>query len=295
MISPRLTSETPIIVQGITGRQGRLHAGLMRGYGGNVVGGTSPSGKHAEVDGMPVYLDCAEAVRATGAEATLTMVRPGQVLEAVAEALDAGIRVICSPTEGVPVHDSLKAARLVRDAGALWIGPSTPGMAVPGQAKLGFLPEVSLAPGPLGLMSKSGTLSYEVGYRLVRAGLGQSVWVGVGGDPVKGVRFGELVPFYKADDRTGGLVVIGEIGGTEEEDFAAALREHGFDKPVFVLVAGATAPEGVTMGHAGALAHGAHGTFAAKKAALERAGARVFAHIGDLIDAVADEFEGRAA
>ncbi len=292
MIDPRIDGNTPIIVQGITGRQGRFHAGLMRGYGSNIVGGTSPSGKTAEVDGMPVFLNCADAVAATGATATLTMVRGDGVLAAVTEALDAGIRLICSPTEGVSVHDALAAARLIREAGALWIGPSTPGMAVPGQAKLGFLPDVSLAPGPLGLMSKSGTLSYEIGYRLVGKGLGQSVWVGVGGDPVKGVRFGELVPFYKADAQTEGLVVIGEIGGTEEEDLAAALIEHDFGKPVFVLVAGATAPEGVTMGHAGALAHGAHGTFAAKKAALEKAGARVFAHIAELIDAAADTFKG---
>lgn len=275
MISPRIDSKTPIIVQGITGRQGRLHAGLMRGYGGNVVGGTSPSGKHAEVDGMPVYLNCAEAVAATGAQATLTMVRPGQVLEAVQEALDAGIRIICSPTEGVPVHDSLKAAGLVRDAGALWIGPSTPGMAVPGQAKLGFLPEVSLAPGPLGLMSKSGTLSYEVGFRLARAGVGQSVWVGVGGDPVKGVRFGELVPFYKQDGGTEGLVIIGEIGGTEEEQAAAFVASERNRKPVVGYIAGVTAPPGRRMGHAGAIIAGGTGAAEEKLEALRRAGVHV--------------------
>jgi succinyl-CoA synthetase alpha subunit len=158
---------------------------------------------------------------------------------------------------------------------------------VPGVAKLGFLPDDALRPGALGLMSKSGTLSYEAGYRLAQAGVGTSVWVGVGGDAVKGVRYADLVPFYAADAQTRALLVIGEIGGHEEEDFAAALRAQRFGKPVFALIAGRTAPEGVAMGHAGALIHGSHGTYAAKHAALEAAGATVFGSLGDLVAGVA--------
>jgi succinyl-CoA synthetase alpha subunit len=155
-------------------------------------------------------------------------------------------------------------------------------MAVPGEAKLGFLPDTTLAPGPLGIMSKSGTLSYESGYRLVQQGIGQSVWVGVGGDPVKGVRFADLVPFFAADAQTEAVLIIGEIGGTEEEEFAHALQTHAFSKPAFALIAGRSAPEGVSMGHAGALVHGVHGTYAAKKAALEAAGATVFGSLEEM-------------
>jgi succinyl-CoA synthetase alpha subunit len=160
-------------------------------------------------------------------------------------------------------------------------------MAIPGKAKLGFLPSVSLAPGSLGLMSKSGTLSYEVGYRLVERGLGQSLWVGVGGDIVKGTRFADLVPVFEADDATSAMVVIGEIGGSEEEELAEALIRHEARKPVYALIAGQAAREGVTMGHAGALVSGNTGTVATKTAALTRAGAQVFTRIQDLVDAVA--------
>jgi len=187
----------------------------------------------------------------------------------------------------MPVHDALQAKRLTQQAGVLWIGGSTPGMAVAEVAKLGFLPGVSLKSGPLGLMSKSGTLSYESGFRLAQRGVGTSVWVGVGGDPVKGVRYSDLVPFYAADTQTRGLLVIGEIGGNDEEDFAAALRAQSFAKPVFALIAGRTAPEGVAMGHAGALTYGSHGGYAAKRAALEAAGVTVFDTLNAMVEGVA--------
>ena len=160
------------------------------------------------------------------------------------------------------------------------------GMAVPGETKLGFLPNDSLRPGPLGLMSKSGTLSYEAGYRLAQRGIGQSVWIGVGGDPVKGARYADLVPFYAADAQTEALLIIGEIGGNDEEDFAAALTAQHFTKPVFALIAGRTAPEGVAMGHAGALIHGNHGTYEAKRAALLAAGAEVFSSLNDMVTGI---------
>jgi succinyl-CoA synthetase alpha subunit len=208
------------------------------------------------------------------------------LLEAIRDAAEAGIKLIVTPTEGMPVHDALAARRLTRAAAAVWIGASTPGLAVAGVAKLGFLPDSALLPGPLGIMSKSGTLSYEAGYRLANHGVGTSVWVGVGGDPVKGTRFAELVPFYAADARTEAVLIIGEIGGNEEEEFAAALTAQRFAKPAFALIAGRSSPEGVIMGHAGALAHGSHGGYAAKQAALEHAGVTVCTSLDSLTAAV---------
>lgn len=287
LLNPRIDRHTPVIVQGITGRAGQLHSRLMRQYGTNVVGGVSPGAKAREVNGVPVFPGCAEAVTATGARASVVLVGAMQLLAAMREAVAAGIRYLVTPTEGMPVHDALKAWKLCRETGTVWVGASTPGMAVPGEAKLGFLPDDSLRPGPLGLMSKSGTLSYESGYRLAQRGIGTSVWVGVGGDPVKGTRFAKLVPFYAADAQTEALLVIGEIGGTDEEEFAQALNTQRFAKPVFALLAGRSAPEGVTMGHAGALVHGGYGTHAAKKAALEAAGVRVFASLNEMVDEIA--------
>ncbi len=283
---PRIDRATRVIVLGITGRAGRQHSKIMREYGTNIVGGVSPKADVKDVDGVPVFADSASAVRATGATACVAMVGAMQLLAAIKDAVAGGIKLLVTPTEGMPVHDAVEALACVRAAGVLWIGASTPGMAVAGEAKLGFLPHDSLLPGPLGLMSKSGTLSYEAGYRLARAGIGQSVWIGVGGDPVKGTRYSELVPFYARDERTKALLIIGEIGGHEEEDFAQTLIEQRFDKPVFALIAGRSAPEGVTMGHAGALVHGSHGSFAAKRAALEAAGVSVFASLGELVTGV---------
>ena len=280
-----ITRATKVLVQGITGRTGRMHSRMMRAYGTRIVAGTSP--RPEPVDGIPVFKDCAAAVAATGATASVAFVGADALLGAIREAVEAGITLLVTPTEGMPVHDALAALALVRAAGVRWIGASTPGMAVPGEAKLGFLPEVALAPGPIGVMSKSGTLSYEVGYRLVQRGLGQSTWIGVGGDPVKGTRYAELVPYFAADARTRALVVIGEIGGSEEEELAGALSAQRFAKPVFALIAGRSAREGVTMGHAGAMVHGTAGSWDSKRAALEGAGARVFGAVAGLVEAVA--------
>jgi succinyl-CoA synthetase alpha subunit len=287
MVSLRIDGKTPVFVQGITGRAGRRHAQLMRRYGTNVVGGVSPKSSMREVDGVPVFADCASAVTQTGATACVTFVGAYDLLKAIEEAVAAGVRYIVTPTEGMPVHDALAAKRLVSQANVVWIGASTPGMAVAGEVKLGFLPDASLLPGGLGLMSKSGTLSYEAGFRLAQRGVGTSVWIGVGGDPVKGLRFADLVPFYAADEGTDAVLVIGEIGGHDEEEFAAALSAHAFAKPVFALIAGRTAPSGIAMGHAGALVHGAHGTFEAKKAALEQAGVTVFDSLNSMVQEIA--------
>lgn len=289
MLNPRIDRKTPVIVQGMTGRAGRLHSRLMREYGTNIVAGISPRSDTREVDGVSIFQDCRAAVRATGATTCVAFVGAYDLLGAMEDAIAAGVRYIVTPTEGMPVHDAMRVKRLVLETGTIWVGASTPGMAIAGEAKLGFLPNDSLHAGPLGLMSKSGTLSYESGYRLAQRGVGTSVWIGVGGDPVKGVRYADLVPFFARDERTSGLLVIGEIGGTEEEEFAAALREHKFSKPVFALIAGKTAPSGVSMGHAGALVHGVHGTFEAKREALESAGVTVF----DTLNSMVEEICGR--
>ena len=286
MINPRIDRDTPVIVQGITGRAGRLHTRLMREYGTRIVAGVSPKSDKREVDGVPVFPDCRSAIEATGATTCIAFVGAYDLFAAMEDAIGAGVRYIVTPTEGMPVHDALRAKRLVEDKRVIWVGPSTPGMAIAGEAKLGFLPSDALVPGPLGLMSKSGTLSYESGYRLAQRGVGTSTWIGVGGDSVKGLRYADLVPFYAHDERTKAVLLIGEIGGHEEEDFAAALTAQHFAKPVYALIAGRTAPSGVSMGHAGALVHGSHGTFEAKKAALEAAGATVFDTLDAMVDGV---------
>jgi succinyl-CoA synthetase alpha subunit len=285
-----LSRTTPVIVQGITGRMGRSHAFLMRAYGTNIVGGTSTRTDMKEAAGVPVFSSCADAVMETGAVASVAMAPPEETRAAVQEALAAGIKLIVTVAEGVPLHDAIKIGRAVRRAGAVWVGASTPGLAIPGECKLGFLPDVCLHPGPIGIMSKSGTLSYEVGYRLVREGLGQSIWVGVGGDPVKGVRFADLLPVFFDDPRTKGIVLVGEVGGAEEEECAKAYARIGAKKPLFALIAGREAKEGVSMGHAGALVHGESGTLASKTQRLTEAGATVFGSIEALIDRCARDY-----
>jgi succinyl-CoA synthetase alpha subunit len=285
-----LSRATPVIVQGITGRMGRGHAALMRAYGTNIVGGISTRTDIKEAAGVPVFPSCAEAVLTTGAVASVAMAPPEETWPAVQQALAAGIKLIVTVAEGVPLHDAIRIGRAVRRAGATWVGASTPGLAVPGECKLGFLPDVCLSPGPIGIMSKSGTLSYEVGYRLVREGLGQSIWVGVGGDPVKGVRFADLLPVFFDDPRTKGIVLIGEVGGTEEEECAEVYARLGPRKPLFALIAGREAKEGVAMGHAGALVHGDTGTLGSKTARLAEAGATVFSSIEGLIDRCARRY-----
>ncbi len=288
-----LSRTTPVIVQGITGRMGRTHAGLMRQYGTNIVGGTSTRTDIPDVDGMPVFAACADAVIATGAVASVAMAPPNETLAAVQEALSAGIKLVVTVAEGVPLHDAIRIGRLVRRAGAVWIGASTPGLAIPGECKLGFLPDVCLRPGPLAIMTKSGTLSYEVGYRLAQNGVGQSIWVGVGGDPVKGIRFADLLPVFFDDPRTEGIILVGEVGGTEEEECAQAYRHLGARKPLFALIAGRAAKEGVSMGHAGALVLGDAGSLESKTRQLSDAGAKVFTSLDSLVSACTLRFGAR--
>ena len=280
-----LCPDLPVLVQGINGRAGRTHTRLMRAYGTNIVAGVSRSG--GGVDGVLVYPTCAEAVAATGAVTSVAMVSPLAVAAAVEEAVAAGIRLIITVAEGMPVADAVAhpACWCNRPARA-GSAPRRRALAIPGRCKLGLPSRCGAGPGRLGVMSKSGTLSYEVCYRLASRGLGQSLWVGVGGDAVKGTRFCDLLPVFAADANTAAVVVIGEIGGSEEEELAAAIRASKFAKPVFALVAGRTAPEGLTMGHAGALVRGNVGTFESKRATLTAAGVAVSGRIQDLVDAV---------
>ncbi|MGB9118893.1 succinate--CoA ligase subunit alpha [Bradyrhizobium sp.] len=283
-----IDSDSPVMIQGITGRMGRRHASLMRAYGTNVVGGTSARPEDAVLEGMQVFRSCREVVAATGVWASVVMVPPLEVLSAASEAIDAGVRLVVTIAEGVPVHDALRLKAKARAEGAIWLGASTPGMALPGRAKLGFLPDVALRPGSWALLTKSGTLSYEVGYRMKTRDLGQSIWIGVGGDVVKGVRFADLVAPLARHEPTRGVIVIGEVGGTEEEQFAEAIRAAALAKPVLALLAGRESKEGVSMGHAGAMTDGTMGTLRSKINSLRAAGAEVFESIEALINRAAE-------
>ncbi len=280
-----LDGNTPVLVQGITGRMGQKHAALMQSYGTRIVGGTG-NVKVGTALAFPVFPDCASAVQATGARASIALVPPESTLAAVHEAIDAGIQMVVTVAEGVPVHDALRIRALARAADVTWIGASTPGLCVPGHTKIGFLPNVSLAPGKVGVMSKSGTLSYEVGRRMVAQGLGQSIWIGVGGDPVKGMRFADLAPGFATHEKTEAILLIGEIGGDEEEEFATAWARLQCSKPAYALIAGAQAKEGVSMGHAGALVLGEKGSLTSKHKSLRAAGVQVFNTIEALTQAL---------
>lgn len=277
-----LDARLPVIVQGITGRMGRNHTRLMREYGTNIVAGISAR-RDGDTD-VPVYESCRAAVEATGALMSIAMVGPQDVLTAATEAIDAGICVVVTIAEGMPVHDALRLKAHAMERGATWLGPSTPGLAKPGQAKVGFLPDIALRPGTFAVLSKSGTLSYEVGYRLAARGLGQSIWIGLGGDFVKGVRFADLIRPLLVHEPTKAIILIGEVGGSEEEEFAETLTTVGDGKPVFAILAGREAKEGVSMGHAGAIIHGRSGSLLSKMARLHAAGAEVFDSIAQLIN-----------
>ncbi len=280
-----------VMLLGATGRTGQKHMAMMRAYGTPIVAGVSPNPKTDNVDGVPILPSCVDAARATGATSAIAMVPPLHVLGAIEDAAEAGVRFLVTVTEGMPIADAVRAKAVAADAGMIWVGASTPGVAVPGKLKLGFLPDISLAPGRIGFASKSGTLSYEVGYRLVQNGFGQSAWVGVGGDPVKGTHFADTLPYFDAREDTDALVIVGEVGGEEEEQLAKAIRETGTKLPVYAIIAGQSAREGVSMGHAGALVQGELGTFASKQKALTAAGAQVFTDIASLIDAICQDLQ----
>ena len=252
-------SSTRIVVQGITGRDGSFHTRQMMEYGSQVVAGVTPGKGGQSFDGVPVFDSVEEAVRNEGAMASVIYVPAAFAAAAVCEAADSGIDLIVAISEGIPVLDMLSAVRYVEDHGARLIGPNCPGMISPGQSKLGIIPGQIVEPGPIGVVSRSGTLTYEVVWKLTSAGLGQSSCIGIGGDPVIGTNFIDCLSAFEADPQTEGIVLIGEIGGTDEQNAARFIKEN-LSKPVVGFVAGQTAPPGRRMGHAGAIISGSSGT-----------------------------------
>ncbi|HXW37563.1 MAG TPA: succinate--CoA ligase subunit alpha [Nitrososphaerales archaeon] len=266
----------PVLVQGITGRYGSLHTKLMLEYGTNVAAGVTPGKGGQKVEGVPVYGTVSEAVAATGARASVLFVPAEFFYGAAEEAILAGVKLLVAITEHIPVRDTIKMLELAESKGASIIGPNCPGLIVPSEsAKLGIMPASSFAPGAVALFSRSGTLMYEIANELTKAGYGQSLAVGVGGDPVTCTTVSELMDQISSLETTRAVVVVGEIGGDAEERLAAHIRESGFTKPVVAYVAGRHAPKEKTMGHAGAIIYGDFGTADSKIRALEEAGASV--------------------
>jgi succinyl-CoA synthetase alpha subunit len=263
---------TTLLVQGITGRDGSFHAKQMMEYGTRIVGGVTPGkGGQKFEKTVPIFNTMHDAVRQTGATASVIYVPPMFASDAIMEAADAGIRLIVAITEGVPVLDMTRVYPFVKEKGARLIGPNCPGLITPGQSKIGIIPGRICTPGRIGVVSRSGTLTYEVVYQLTRAGLGQSTCVGIGGDPINGTNFIDCLKAFEADPETDAVAMMGEIGGTDEQEAATFIRKH-MTKPVVGFIAGQTAPPGRRMGHAGAIISGSSGTAAEKIAAFEAAG-----------------------
>ena len=281
--------ETKVVIQGLTGRQGRFYGLRNRDYGTQVVAGTNPSKAGTDVDGIPIYATVAEAVAQTGADASFVIVPARFCKAAIYEAAAAGLPLIVCVTEHIPAHEQAEIYHFLRAEypEARLIGPNCAGILSPGQCNIGFTPAEVSRPGPVGVISRSGTLAYQALYELTEAGIGQSTCVGIGGDPVPGTSFVEALAAFEADEETRAIVLIGEIGGTAEEDAAAFIAQH-VSKPVVAYIAGMTAPPGVKMGHAGAIISGGKGTAAAKIEALAAVGAVIAQNpteIGPLIKA----------
>jgi succinyl-CoA synthetase alpha subunit len=266
--------ETKLVVQGLTGSEGRFHGLRNRAYGTNVVAGVTPGKGGQDVEGIPVFNTVADAVEQAGANTTLIFVPARFAPDAIYEAVDAGIRTVITITEHVPAHEMLRIYNYIRPKGVTMIGPNCPGVLSPGKANVGIIPAEVFSEGRIGLVSRSGTLTYQIGHELAQAGLGNSTIVGIGGDPVVGASFIDVLELFEADPETETVVLVGEIGGDEEEKAARFIAEQ-MSKPVFAYIAGFSAPPGKTMGHAGAIISGSSGTAEAKKTALEAVGVRV--------------------
>ena len=289
-----IDSQTRLVVQGLTGREGSFHARQAAEYGTTVVGGVTPGKGGSTHEGVPVFNTVESAVRETGANASVIFVPPAVAADAVMEAADAGVALIVCITEGIPTLDMVRALRFLDGRDSRLIGPNCPGLISAGQAKVGIIPGHICLEGRVGIVSKSGTLTYEAIHQLTLLGLGQTTCIGIGGDPLIGTSFIDTLRLFEQDAATEAVVLIGEIGGTAEEDAAAFIRDH-VRKPVVGFIAGQTAPPGRRMGHAGAIISGGKGTAAEKMAALLAAGVRVVQSPSDIGTAVAAAIASDAA
>ena len=283
-----IDKSTTVIVQGITGRDGGFHTKQMIEYGTRIVGGVTPGkGGQKFDDKVPVFNTVHEAVKETNANTSVFSVPPMYAADAMMEAADAGIRFIVCITEGVPVLDMTRVYPFVKEKGARLLGPNCPGLITPGESKVGIIPGRICTPGSIGVVSRSGTLTYEVVYQLTRAGMGQSTCVGIGGDPINGTNFIDCLAAFEADPKTKAVAMMGEIGGTDEQEAAEFVRKH-MKKPVVGFIAGQTAPPGRRMGHAGAIISGSAGTAAEKIEAFEKAGMGVARRPIDFVQLLKD-------
>jgi succinyl-CoA synthetase alpha subunit len=285
--------DTRLVVQGITGREGSFHALRNREYGTNVVAGVTPGKGGADVEGIPVFDSVAEAVAERDANTAMVFVPARFAADAIYEAVDAGIETVICITEGIPAHDMLRVYNWVRPRGITLVGPNCPGVLSPGKANVGIIPAEIFSEGGVGLVSRSGTLTYQIGHELTQLGVGQSTIVGIGGDPVVGSSFIDILAKFEADPETELVVMVGEIGGAEEEKAADFIAER-MSTPVVAYIAGFTAPPGKTMGHAGAIISGSAGTAQAKKEALEARGVRVGTNPTEAAQLAAESVGARA-
>lgn len=279
-----IDKNTKVLVQGITGKEGSFHSQQMIDYGTQVVGGVTPGKGGTKHLDRPVFDSVAQAVADTGADASIIFVPAPFAADAISEAIAAGLKTICCITEGVPINDMVPVRAEALAAGVRLIGPNCPGLITPGECKIGIMPGNIFSSGPVGLVSRSGTLTYQAVDALTRAGFGQSTCVGIGGDPILGTYFKDCLPHFAKDEKTKMVVLIGEIGGSAEEEAAALVKELGI--PAVAMIAGRTAPPGKTMGHAGAIVSGSSGTAAAKVAAFEAVGVAVPETMSGLIEEV---------